>query len=93
MTTLERNGTAVMVIDVQRGVVADAYRRAEVLSAINTVLDTARAANTPIIWVQHADSELTSGSPRGRSSTSSRHEAATSTSTSTTAAPSRRPTS
>jgi nicotinamidase-related amidase len=62
MTTLERDGTALLVIDVQKGVVEDAFHRARVIANINEALGKARASNTPIVWVQHADAELVSGS-------------------------------
>ena len=61
MSTLGRNGTALMVIDVQRGVVEDAYRREDVIANIGTVLDKARSNDTPVVWVQHADDELVTG--------------------------------
>ena len=48
-------GTALMVIDVQVGIIESerAYRRAEVLERISSLLERARASNTPIIYVQH----------------------------------------
>ena len=50
-----------MVIDVQRGVVEDAFKRDDVIANINTVLDKARTSDTPVVWVQHADDELVRG--------------------------------
>jgi nicotinamidase-related amidase len=59
MSTLtDRPNTAVLVIDVQNSVVANAFRRDEVISSINAVIDKARAAGVPVIWVQHSDDEL-----------------------------------
>ena len=48
-------GTALMVIDVQVGIIESerAYRRGEVLETISSLLERARASNTPIIYVQH----------------------------------------
>lgn len=63
MTTLpDRPNTAVLVIDVQNGVVANSHNREGVIANINTVIGKARAADVPVIWVQHSDEELTYGS-------------------------------
>ena len=51
-----------MVIDVQKGVVDDAFQRDDVIGNINAALDLARGSDTPIVWVQHADAELVMGS-------------------------------
>jgi nicotinamidase-related amidase len=59
MTTLkDRTGTALLVIDVQNGVVADAYNRDGVVANINTLVDKARQEDVPVVWVQHNDSGL-----------------------------------
>ncbi len=64
MTTLEnRPNTALIVIDVQTAVVADAHERDAVIATIDELVESARAAATPVIWVQHDDDELPSGSP------------------------------
>lgn len=50
------NGTALLVIDVQVAMIDDEtppYRRDEVLGNIRAVIDKARAARTPVIYVQH----------------------------------------
>jgi len=63
VTTLtDRPNTALLVIDVQQGVVAGAHRRDEVVANIGSLVDTARAGGVPIIWVQHSDAELAQGS-------------------------------
>ncbi len=63
MTTLaDRPNTALLVIDVQRDVVANAYDRVAVIANINTLVDGARASHTPVIWVQHCDEGLVEGS-------------------------------
>jgi nicotinamidase-related amidase len=62
MTTLSaRPNTALIVIDVQNGVVTGAHQRDEVVANINTLLDKARAAGAPVIWVQHFDDEMKQG--------------------------------
>jgi nicotinamidase-related amidase len=55
VSTFDRSGTALLVIDVQVGVVGDAYQRDEVVANINTAITKARTANVPVIWVQHSD--------------------------------------
>ena len=63
MTTLpDRPHTALMVIDVQQGVVGQAHRRDDVVANIGTLVDRAREAGTPIVWIQHSSDELAQGS-------------------------------
>ncbi|MEU5532575.1 cysteine hydrolase family protein [Streptomyces sp. NPDC020362] len=63
MTTLpDRPNTALLIIDVQNGVVAGSPRRDDVIANINTLVTKARTAATPVIWVQHSDDELKEGS-------------------------------
>jgi nicotinamidase-related amidase len=59
MTTLkERSTTALLVIDVQNGVVADSHNRDDVIANINTLVDKARNEDVPVIWVQHSSDDL-----------------------------------
>ena len=59
MTTLnDRPNTALLVIDVQNGVVSDAHDRDGVITNINTLVDKARNEDVPVIWVQHSSEEL-----------------------------------
>lgn len=59
MTTLQdRPNTALLVIDVQTGVVADGYGRDTVVANIATVVDKARQAGVPVVWVQHSAENL-----------------------------------
>ena len=63
MTTLpDRPNTALVVIDVQQGVVDEAPRRDEVVGAISGLVGRAREAGVPVVWVQHSDEELERGS-------------------------------
>ncbi|EWT02141.1 isochorismatase [Intrasporangium oryzae NRRL B-24470] len=63
MTNLtDRPNTALLVIDMQRDVVAGAHDVDGVVANINTLLDKARSANVPVVWVQHSDSGLLKGS-------------------------------
>ena len=59
MTTLDdRPNTALLVIDVQRGVVARAHDRDAVLRNIGELVERARAAGVQVVWVQHHDEGL-----------------------------------
>ncbi|HWF42736.1 MAG TPA: cysteine hydrolase family protein [Acidothermaceae bacterium] len=63
MTTLKnRPNTALLVIDVQNGVVGEAYDRDAVVANIATLVDKARAADVDVVWVQHHDDDLLQGS-------------------------------
>lgn len=66
MTTLEdRTATALLVIDVQQGVMAGAHDRDGVVGRIAALVDRARADGVPVVWVQHSsDEELPYGSPQ-----------------------------
>jgi len=64
MTTLsDRPNTALMVIDVQNDVVAGAHQRDTVIANISALVDRARDEGVPIVWVQHSDDGLETGSP------------------------------
>jgi nicotinamidase-related amidase len=59
MTTLEnRPNTALLVIDVQNGVVGGAYARDAVVANVASLVDKARRAQVPVVWVQHSDDGL-----------------------------------
>lgn len=63
MTNLrDRPKTALVVVDVQNDVVANAHQRDEVIANIHTLIDKARAEQVPVIWVQHSDDNLAQGS-------------------------------
>lgn len=62
MTTLaERGGIALVVIDVQNAVVAQAHRRDQVVGVIRGLVDRARSGAVPVIWVRHEDPEMEVG--------------------------------
>jgi nicotinamidase-related amidase len=59
MTTLPgRTNTALLVIDVQNGVVDGAHERDAVVSRIGALVDRARDADVAVIWVQHTDEDM-----------------------------------
>ena len=63
MTTLtDRPNTALVVIDVQNGVMAAAHDRDRVVGNVVTLVDSARRAGVPVVWVQHSDDEMPEGS-------------------------------
>ncbi len=63
MTTLvDRPHTALLVIDVQNGVVAEAYERDAVIARIVALVEKARAEGVPVVWVQHSGDGLAIGS-------------------------------
>ena len=63
MTTLKRRPhSAVIVIDVQNDVMAASHERDAVVGAISRLVERARAEGTGVIWVQHSDAEMPTGS-------------------------------
>src|SRR5580700_2815380 len=59
MTTLEsRPNTALLVVDVQTGVVAGAHKRDAVVANIGSLVEQARQEQVPVVWVQHSDEQL-----------------------------------
>jgi nicotinamidase-related amidase len=63
MTTLpDRPNTAVLVVDVQNGVVANAYAREEVVANIGRLVDRARQVEIPVVWVQDCGGDRVHGS-------------------------------
>ncbi|MBQ0961854.1 isochorismatase family protein [Ideonella sp. 4Y11] len=57
------DASALLVVDMQVGVVADAWDAAGVLERIQGLVRRARQEGVPVIWVQHADDGLPQGSP------------------------------
>jgi nicotinamidase-related amidase len=67
MTTLEnRPNTALLVVDVQNGVVGGAHRRDAVVANIGSLVEKARRERIPVVWVQHSDEQLARGSDAWR---------------------------
>src|SRR5215831_2968017 len=63
MTTLEnRPNTALLVVDVQNGVVGGAHERDAVVANVGSLVDRARQEQVPVVWVQHSDQQLAKGS-------------------------------
>jgi len=67
MTTLKnRPNTALLVIDVQNGVVGGAHERDAVVANVSSLVDKARLERVPVVWVQHSDQGLPRGSEEWR---------------------------
>ena len=67
MTTLEnRRNTALLVVDVQSGVVAEAHERDAVVANVGSLVEKARREQVPVVWVQHSSEQLASGSDAWR---------------------------
>jgi nicotinamidase-related amidase len=63
MTTLKnRPKTALLVVDVQEGVVGGAHERDAVVANVGSLVEKARREKVPVVWVQHSDEELAKGS-------------------------------
>lgn len=67
MSTLTtRDRKALLVVDVQHDVVAQAWQRDAVVGRIADLVDGARAAQVPVVWIRHNDPYLPIGSPGWR---------------------------
>jgi nicotinamidase-related amidase len=63
MTTFDgRDGTALIVVDVQNKVVEGTHDRDAVVARIAGVVARARDAEVPVVWVQQTDDSLSEGS-------------------------------
>jgi nicotinamidase-related amidase len=67
MTTLaNRPNTALLVVDVQNGVVGGSHNRDAVVANVGTLVEKARREEVPVIWVQHSDEGLAKDSDEWR---------------------------
>src|SRR6202011_2328961 len=63
MSTLKnRPNTALLVVDVQKGVVQAAHERDAVVANVGSLVEKARRERVPVVWVQHSDEQLVRGS-------------------------------
>jgi len=63
VTTLEnRPNTALLVIDAQNGAIGTSHERDATVANVVTLVDKARAAGTPVVWVRHSDEGMPVGS-------------------------------
>ena len=67
MTTLQnRPNTALLVIDVQNGVVEGTHERDAVVTKVGSLVDKARRERVPVVWIQHSDDQTVRGSDQWR---------------------------
>ena len=63
MATVRAGNKAVLlVVDVQAGVMSQAWDSPRIVGNVSCAVERARAQGIPVIWVQHADDELRHGS-------------------------------
>jgi nicotinamidase-related amidase len=62
-TVREGDAPVLIVVDVQVGVMREAWDAARVVQNVARAVQRARAERVPVIWVQHADENLPQGSP------------------------------
>jgi nicotinamidase-related amidase len=62
-TVREGNKAVMLVVDVQVGVMSDAWDSPRIINNVARTVERARAQGVPVIWVQHSDEELVYGSP------------------------------
>jgi nicotinamidase-related amidase len=63
VTTLEnRPNTALIVVDVQNGVVEGTHERDAVVANVGSLVEQARRQQVPVVWVQHVSKGLAKGS-------------------------------
>ncbi len=64
MATVRGGDSPVLVVvDVQAGVVDGAWNAERIVKNVAHAVERARAEGVPVVWVQHSDDELVSGSP------------------------------
>jgi nicotinamidase-related amidase len=63
-TVREGSKGVLMVVDVQVGVVKEAWDASRIIRNVAHVVERARVHAVPVIWVQHSDKNLTYGSPQ-----------------------------
>ena len=61
-TFSNRPNTALLVVDVQKGVVEAAHERDAVVANVGRLVEKARREEVPVVWVQHSDENLERGS-------------------------------
>jgi nicotinamidase-related amidase len=63
-TVREGNKAALVVVDVQVGVMREAWDASRVVGNVARAVERARAQQIPVIWVQHTDDDLPKESPQ-----------------------------
>jgi nicotinamidase-related amidase len=63
-TVGEGNKAALVVVDVQVGVMREAWDASRVVGNVSRAVERARAESVPVLWVQHTDQDLPKDSPQ-----------------------------
>jgi nicotinamidase-related amidase len=63
-TVREGTKAVLLVVDVQVGVMGESWDSERIIKNVARAVERARAEGVPVVWVQHADEELTYGSPQ-----------------------------
>ena len=67
MSTVRKGNKGVLlVVDVQVGVMREAWEAPRIIKNVSRVVERAREKAVPVIWVQHSDGDLKHGSPEWR---------------------------
>ena len=61
-TIREGNSGVLLIVDVQVGVMRDAWDAPRVVRNVSRAVERAREQSVPVLWVQHSDDELVHGS-------------------------------
>ena len=61
-TVREGNKAVLLVVDVQNGVMSDAWDAPRVVGNVSRAVARAREQGVPVVWVQHNSEELPQGS-------------------------------
>jgi len=65
MATIRKGNKGVLlVVDVQVGVMSEAWDAPRIIKNVSRAVERARAQGVPVIWVQHSSSDLPHGSPQ-----------------------------
>lgn len=63
-TVREGTKSALVVVDVQVGVMNGAWDAPRIIRNVSTAVGRARAVGVPVVWVQHSNDEMPKGSPQ-----------------------------
>ena len=65
MSTVREGSKAVLlIVDVQVGVMSEAWDAPRIIKNVSRAVERARAQGVPVMWVQHSDQELAYDSPQ-----------------------------
>jgi len=62
-TVREGNKGVLLVVDVQAGVMSEAWDAPRIIGNVSRAVDRARDQGVPVVWVQHSDDDLRHASP------------------------------